>query len=142
LALLNLFNEIAKLISNKTKLGKSQIDSSQRDVVTLQKTLKVLGYTKNNFKITGIFDNETAVETLMKFESRVEFFYQSAEEHEITSLASLWKKMNPNSIKRKKGNQFMKEQVGFMQTDQNEPISEVDKFFNKLKYIINIEELY
>jgi murein DD-endopeptidase MepM/ murein hydrolase activator NlpD/peptidoglycan hydrolase-like protein with peptidoglycan-binding domain len=51
--------EIAKLISNKTKLGKSQIDSSQRDVVTLQKTLKVLGYTKNNFKITGIFDNET-----------------------------------------------------------------------------------
>jgi beta-xylosidase len=106
--------------------------------------------------VPGIFDNETAVETLMKFESRVEFFYQSTEEHEITSLASLWKKMNLTSIKRKKGNQFMKEQVGFMKeqvgfmkeqvgfmkTDQNEPISEVDKFFNKLKYIINIDELY
>ena len=92
--------------------------------------------------VPGIFDNETAVETLMKFESRAEFFYRSDEEHEITSLHSLWKKMNSKATDRKKSIEFMKKQVGFMQTDQNVPISEVDKFFNKLKYIINIDELY
>lgn len=42
--------------------------------------------------VPGIFDNETAVETLMKFESSRIFFYRSAEEHDITSLHSLWKK--------------------------------------------------
>lgn len=51
-------------------------------------------------------------------------------------------KMNSNATERIKSIEIMKKQGGFMQTDQNEPISEMDKFFNKLRYIINIEELY
>ena len=92
--------------------------------------------------VPGIFDSELAVETLMKFESRAEYFYQSDEEHEITSLDYLWRKMNSKANKNKNGIEIMKEQVGFMKSDQNESISPVDKFFNKLKYIINVEELY
>ena len=60
--------EIAKLISNKVTLSKLQLKSSSKDIITLQKTLKVLGYTKNNFKITGVFDNNTeeAVKSFQK----------------------------------------------------------------------------
>jgi hypothetical protein len=92
--------------------------------------------------VPGIFDGELAVETLMKFESRAEFFYHSREEHEIPFLCALWNKINPEGKNIPEKIKIMKEQVGFMKSDQNESISPVDKFFNKLKYIINVEELY
>ena len=60
--------EIGKLISKKVIFSKLQTNISPKDIITLQKTLEVLGYTKNNFKVTGVFDDDTekAIELFQK----------------------------------------------------------------------------
>ncbi|MFM7681283.1 MAG: hypothetical protein ACKO7P_00865 [Bacteroidota bacterium] len=126
----------------KTKESLQKLSEEIKTLIGEQYCVKI----DNNVKIgdedsrmiivPGIFDDEKAVETIMKLEERATFFYESDEENQIPTLAKLWHTLNPKEKKVKNMKHFVslvngsQEQIGF------------NKILNSFKYVVNINSFY
>jgi acyl carrier protein len=84
--------------------------------------------------VPGIFDHEEAVETIMKLEERLNFFYSSNEENQIPTFGKLYRvihKNKPDFIKIKK-------EILFVDSSDRNKESNWRRIWNNLKYILNI----
>lgn len=121
----------------------SYLDELSEEVKTLigpQYQVKVDDNVDTNFKnsrliiVPGIFDHEKAVETIMKLEERLNFFYSSSEERQIPKFGELYKAIygeKPNFNKIKK-------EILFVDSSKINQESAWRRFWNNLKYILNI----
>ena len=121
----------------------SYLDELSEEVQTLigpQYRVKVDDNVDTNFKnsrliiVPGIFDHEKAVETIIKLEERLAYFCGSDEERQIPNFAYLYKRLNHDHLDI----EFIKKQIVFMDSSKINQESTWRRFWNNLKYILNI----
>lgn len=123
--------------------NQADLDELSEEVQTLigpQYRVKVDDNVKDTSKksrliiVPGIFDHEKAVETIMKLEERLNFFYSSSEERQIPKFGELYKAIygeKPNFNKIKK-------EILFVDSSNINQESTWRRFWNNLKYTLNI----
>lgn len=133
----NQFNTKMKDISKKETL--KELSSEIQLIIGEQYSVKIDDNVKQGFEnsrliiVPGIFQNEKALETLIKLEERIKYFIESKEEKEIPNLAVLWKKLGCKSSFNE-----IKKQIGFMR--DNAIVNENNWYneqWNKFKFILN-----
>lgn len=89
--------------------------------------------------VPGIFNHEKAVETIIKLEERLAYFCDSEEEHQMPNFADLYKKLKKVEFNKDDLDiVFIKKQIAFLDSSNNIKQSAWRRFWNKLKYILNI----
>jgi len=89
--------------------------------------------------VPGIFDHEKAVETIMKLEERLAYFCGSKEEHQIPNFGCLYKRLKELEFHKDDLDiEFIKNQIVFMDSSNNTEESKWRRFWNNLKYTLNI----
>jgi hypothetical protein len=123
--------------------NQADLDELSEEVQTLigpQYRVKVDDNVKDTSKksrliiVPGIFDHEKAVETIMKLEERLNFFYSSSEEHQITKFGKLYKAIYGNKPNFNK----IKKEILFVDSSNINQESTWRRFWNNLKYTLNI----
>lgn len=84
--------------------------------------------------VPGIFDHEKAVETIMKLEERLDFFYSSSEERQIPNFGELYKEICGEKVDFNK----IKKEILFVDSSNENQESTWQRFWNNLKYTLNI----
>jgi hypothetical protein len=84
--------------------------------------------------VPGIFDHEKAVETIMKLEERLNFFYTSSEEYQIPKFGELYRAL----LGKNAGFNKIKKEILFVDSSKINQESKWRRFWNNLKYILNI----
>jgi hypothetical protein len=84
--------------------------------------------------VPGIFDHEKAVETIMKLEERLNFFYTSSEEYQIPKFGELYRDL----LGKNAGFNKIKKEILFVDSSKINQESAWRRFWNNLKYILNI----
>jgi hypothetical protein len=134
----NQFNNIEKGKYSKKETLK-ELSSEIQLIIGEQYSVNIDDNVKQGFEnsrliiVPGIFQNEKALETIIKLEDGIKFFIESKEEKEIPNLAVLWKNLGCKSSFPK-----IKKQIGFM---RDNAIANENNWFNeqwnKFKYILN-----
>jgi hypothetical protein len=84
--------------------------------------------------VPGIFDHEEAVETIMKLEERLNFFYSSNEEKQIPTFGKLYRTIYDDKSDFIK----IKKEILFVDSSNRNKESNWRRIWNNLKYILNI----
>jgi hypothetical protein len=130
------------------------LDSLTEELQTFigpQYRVKVDDNVDTNFKysrliiVPGIFDHEKAVETIIKLEERLAYFCDSKEEHQMPNFAVLYTQLKNEESKRQGTKppvhvdcEYIKKQIVFLDSSKNTRESAWQRFWNNLKYILNI----
>ena len=132
-------NQLVKITDISKKETLKKLSSEIQLIIGEQYSVKIDDNVKQGNEnsrliiVPGIFQNEKALETLIKLEERIEFYMESEEEKEIPNLAILWKKLGCNGFDE------IKKQIGFMRGNAiaNEH-NWLNEQWNKFMYILNI----